>query len=261
MSRKPTNLGLPSPPGGFVGAPIPQTDPTMETLKSMPDKYSSRWFALYDRMPRTNQVKYNHYLLTKLKKKGWTYSGVVGFINQKRRQAESAEKVKESLDELAPPPTSEPVAKQEPRARVPFSVPPDVYQQCQQLKKEIDALFKYTDGVEKFPEIDRKYRRNFFEELEKLRNRIHNECLLRGQVPERKEFFKNMNTLLENMMAEMLADPRYEAIRQARQAAQARQTKQGGKRRTRKQKRKAKGKTRKYHRKKHRKRKTRKSTN
>ena len=156
MSRQPTNLGLPSPPGGFVGAPIPQTDPTMETLKSMPDKYSSRWFALYDRMPRTNQVKYNHYLLTKLKKKGWTYSGVVGFINQKRRQAESAEKVKESLDKLAPPPTSEPVAKQEPRARVPFSVPPDVYQQCQQLKKEIDALFKYTDGVEKFPEIDRK---------------------------------------------------------------------------------------------------------
>lgn len=255
MSRKPTNLGLPSPPGGFVGAPIPQTDPTMETLKSMPDKYSSRWFALYDRMPRTNQVKYNHYLLTKLKKKGWTYSGVVGFINQKRRQAESAEKVKESLDELAPPPTSEPVSR---RARVPFSVPPDVYQQCQQLKKEIDSYFAYTKDVEKFPEVDKIYRPKFFEELEKLRNRIHNECLLRGQVPERKEFFKNMNTLLENMSREMMADPRYA---QARQAAQARQTKQGGKRRTRKQKRKAKGKTRKYHRKKHRKRKTRKSTN
>ena len=259
---------------------VPQTDPEIETLKSMPDQYSTQWFALYDGMSKTNKAKYNHYLLKRLNERdpGWTYQGVIKtFLESKRKEAERKEEerkeqaerlktLKETLSQFKPPPTKQPVSKSEPKSTrvTAFTVPPDVYKQCQQLSKEIDGLLGYTKGVEKFPEIDRKYRRNFFEELEKLRNQLSNECFLRGQVPERQKFFKKMNTLLENMMAEMLADPRYEAIRQARQGAQGAQGaqgRQGGKRRTRKHKRKAKGKTRKYHRKKHRKRKTRKSTN
>ena len=214
------------------------------------DQFSTNWFAIYDEMSPEKQAEYNRYLLAKLKKKeqGWTYQGVITtFIPGKRKQAESAQKVKESLDKLAPPPTKDPVA---PRATAPFVVPPDVHAQCQQLKKEIEEFIGYTTDLEKFPEVNTKYRPKFLEELQNLQDRLSNDCFLRGQVPERQKFFKKMTSLLESMMTEMMADPRY-----------APGARKGGKRRTRKQKRKAKGNTRKYHRKKHRKRKTRKSTN
>ncbi len=262
MSRR-QPLNLPEVPEGLPGADIPQTDPTMETLKSMRQQYSKEWFDLYDTMSQPKRAQYNRELLTKIKRKQprFSYEGLLEILKNKRKQANSVYKMQQTLSQFEPTPTEKPVAAPMPRTTAAFTIPPDVFKQCQKLKKEIETYFEYTKDVEKFPEVDKKYRPKFFEELEKLRNRINSECLLRGQVPEREEFFKNMNELLGNMMTEMMADPRYAAIRQAKQRRQGAQGRQGGKRRTRKHKRKAKGKTRKYHKKKHRKRKTRKSTN
>ena len=191
---------------------VPTTDPTLNLLISSPDRYSLQWFNSYDTASPDTRANFNRMLLKAMLKreKGWTYQGVVGMISQKRKQAERAKRAEEAavrmksradkLAKLMPSvPTEEPK-----RSLIAFSIPPEIHAQCTQLYKEIEEFIGYTKDVEKFPEIDRKYHFKFFEELESLRERVKNECMLRGQVPERTELFAKMNSILEGMLLDMM---------------------------------------------------------
>ena len=202
--------------------PIPKTDPSVESLKRRPDRFSKEWFDSYDVMEPSQKTKVKRHFLSIVQKKtpGMTLPGIDAQLQLKRKQANRAFSIQQQIARVPRALTEKPKAKPSAKAKASakssaystaaaFVIPPDVFAECQKIKKEIEEYFSYTKGVEQFPEIDRKYQPKFFDELERLRRRVKEECNLRGQVPDRKEFFQNMNKLLEDMIGEMMKDPRY----------------------------------------------------
>ena len=201
---------------------VPKTDLSVETLKRRRDRFSKEWFDSYDVLEPSQKTKVKRHFLSIVQKKtpGMTLPGIEAQLQLKRKQANRAFSIQQQIARvpraLTEKPRARPSAKAKPSAKssaystaAAFVIPPDVFAECQKIKKEIEEYFSYTKGVEQFPEIDRKYRPKFFDELERLRRRVKEECNLRGQVPDRKEFFQNMNKLLEDMIGEMMKDPRY----------------------------------------------------
>ena len=200
--------------------PIPKTDPAVESLKRRRDRFSKEWFDSYDVMEPSQKTKVKRHFLSIVQKKtpGMTLPGIEAQLQLKRKQANRAFSIQQQIARVPRALTEKPKARPSAKASAKpsaystaaaFVIPPDVFAECQKIKKEIEEYFSYTRGVEQFPEIDRKYQPKFFEELERLRRRVKEECNLRGQVPDRKEFFQNMNKLLEDMIGEMMKDPRY----------------------------------------------------
>lgn len=197
---------------------VPKTDPSVESLKRRRDRFSKEWFDSYDVMEPSQKTKVKRHFLSIVQKKtpGMTLPGIDAQLQLKRKQANRAFSIQQKIARIPGALTEKPRARPSAKAKssaystaAAFVIPPDVFAECQKIKKEIEEYFSYTRGVEQFPEIDRKYQPEFFDELERLRRRVKEECNLRGQVPDRKEFFQNMNKLLEDMIGEMMKDPRY----------------------------------------------------
>ena len=201
---------------------VPKTDPSVESLKRRRDRFSKEWFDSYDVMEPSQKTKVKRHFLSIVQKKtpGMTLPGIEAQLQLKRKQANRAFSIQQQIERIPGALTEKPRAKPTAQAKASakssaystaaaFVIPPDVFAECQKIKKEIEEYFSYTRGVKQFPEIDRKYQPKFFDELERLRRRVKEECNLRGQVPDRREFFQNMNKLLEDMIGEMMKDPRY----------------------------------------------------
>ncbi len=192
---------------------VPSTNPSLDALRRHPDRFSADWFDQYDRTSKDTQKAYKREMLEAIRKKNkaWTPQGINVLLEQRRKQVASAQRAKSKISE---------VQSQVQQQRKPLAIPSSVFQECNKLYKEIDDYVGYLKDIEKFPTIDKKYRRRVLDQLERLRSQIKSECMLRGQVPKRSEFFREVEQLLVQMGDEMI---------EASKRGSTTQTRKGGK--------------------------------
>jgi hypothetical protein len=189
-----------------------------DALFKRPDRFSKEWFSTYDD-PRSTPIPTKDAFIRKViteKRK----AGDTTFTHDTARAAIKGLRIR-ATGSAVPKPTTVPkkaaVSKQSVRPSV-VPKPPakpvtaskieatseEVKRECALFKKSIDELVTTHPTLiklHKFPQLESKYQRRFFEEKDRIKSIVDSECFY-GRKPDRS-ILVDMNKLISEIDAEM----------------------------------------------------------
>lgn len=185
-----------------------------DALFKRPDRFSKDWFATYDD-PRSTPTPTKDAFIRKVvteKRK----AGDIPFTHDTARAAIKGLRIRATGSAVPKPTTvpkkaavSKPSVVSKPPAR-PSAVSKieatseEVKRECALFKKSIDELVESHDTLirlRKFPQLESKYQRRFFEEKDRIKSIVDSECFY-GRKPDRS-ILVDMNKLISEIDAEM----------------------------------------------------------